>query len=743
MEKKTFAVKGMRCAGCAGNVEKKTGIITGVISSHVDLSENTLLLEYDPEEISGRELTAKTLQIISNLGFSAEEIKKTASAPEQEKTPHPEQDMEEGSFKHFLQFLVSFIFSLLLFYSSMYKMLSLPYFPVSEGANCLIQFLLLLPVLWCGRAFYIYGFRTLLHFSPNMDSLIALCTSSAVIYSIFLVLSGQTGKLYFDSAAMIISFIMLGKFLEARSKKKASHAIREMMKLTPETAHLVKEDGKEYTVKVTELVKGDKVRVRPGERVPADGKILTGETTIDESMLTGESMPVEKGSDSPVTGGTVNKTGAFLFIVEKTGKDTVVAGIIEMMQNARNSRMPIAKPADIVSGYFVWGVILTGCITFCCWYFAANAPFAQALQFTLAVLVIACPCSLGLATPIALIVAVGRGAKMGILIKGGEVFEKAAKVDCAVFDKTGTLTKGLPAFAAMEVAENSPYTENELLTFAASAEKNSEHSIAWAIQRESDSRLLSLSEVSDFKTLPGYGLQCRLGSHKILMGKELLMKENNIDCSFFHNRGCDTHIYFALDGKCLALIHVNDPVKENSLSAVDSLRKMGVTSCMLTGDHFSCAKDTAEKLSIKEFYADLLPDDKLRILQEMQKKGRCTAMIGDGINDAPALAQSDVGIAISSGTDAAIESADIVLMRNDLRNVATALALSRATMRIIKENLFWAFIYNIVCIPLAAGVFYPLFGWSLDPVFASLAMAFSSVSVVSNALRLRKFRQEE
>ncbi|MBR2364248.1 MAG: copper-translocating P-type ATPase [Lentisphaeria bacterium] len=744
MERKTFTVKGMRCAGCAGNVEKKTGMIKGVISSRVDLAENTLFLEYDPEETSGKDLTKAILATVSKLGFTAEEQqKKKIQATKPVPPTFLTREVEEGSFRHFLQFLISLLFALLILYSSMYETFRLPYFPVSGFFNSLIQLFLLLPVLWCGRAFYIYGFRTLLHFSPNMDSLIALCTSSAVIYSICLLLTGHTSKLYFDSAAMIISFITLGKFLEARSKRKASHAVRELMKLTPETAHRVNEDGTENLVNVTELKKGDTVRVRPGERIPADGKILSGETTIDESMLTGESMPVEKGVQSPVTGGTVNKTGSFLFSVEKTGKDTVVATIIEMMQNARNSRPPIARPADIVSGYFVWGVILTAILTFSLWFFAAHVSFARALEFALAVLVIACPCALGLATPIALIVAVGRGAKLGILVKGREVFEKAAKVDCAVFDKTGTLTKGLPTFAAMEILRDSPYTENELLSFAASAEKNSEHAIAHAILREASSRVLTLPPATGFYALPGYGVKCDILSHHILMGNAALLEKNGIPDPFPGETGSDTLIYLAVDGKCLALIHVNDPVKENSSAAIELLRGMGIDSCMLTGDRYANAKETAEKLSMTGFYADLMPEDKLRLLQNMQKEGKCVAMTGDGINDAPALAQADVGIAISSGTDCAIESADIILMRNDLRKVATALALSRATMRIIKENLFWAFIYNIICIPLAAGAFYPLFAWSLNPVFASLAMAFSSVSVVSNALRLRKFQLEE
>ncbi|MBO5761438.1 MAG: cadmium-translocating P-type ATPase [Lentisphaeria bacterium] len=738
MNEKSFIVKGMRCAGCASNVEKRTAKLAGIISSRVDLTANTLLIEYDEEILSGRELVQKVQECISSMGFTAEEIKdegKIFSTPEKEE--------ENYAAKYFFQFVFSLIFSLLLAYSSMYKTFHLPYFAIPDLLNSLLQFLLLLPVLYCGRMFYIYGFRTLFHLSPNMDSLIALCTSAGIIYSIFLLCSGQTGKLYFDSAAMILCFISLGKFLEERSRKKASRAIRELMKLTPETAHIVKEDGTENLVPVEKLKKGDLVRVRPGERVPADGKILSGETLVDESMLTGESMPVEKGVSSPVTGGTVNKTGVFIFQVEKANNESIVAGIIRMMQTARNSRPPIAKPVDIISGYFVWGVIFIAVLTFSLWYFAADASFAKALEFALAVLVIACPCALGLATPIALIVSIGRGAKMGILIKNGEAFEKAAKVNYAVFDKTGTLTKGLPSFAGMERNENSPYTENELLAFAASAEKNSEHTISKAILREADTRMLQLEKVTHFQALPGFGIRCRLQEHSLLLGNASLMKEHDINTSAFDNTGCDTLIYLAIDQKCHALIHVDDPVKENSISAIERLKAMGIRSCMLTGDHRANAASIAEKLSITDFYADLMPGDKLHLLQDMQKEGKCVAMTGDGINDAPALAQADVGIAISSGTDAAIESADIVLMRNDLRGVATALALSRATMRIIKENLFWAFIYNIVCIPLAAGVFFPLTGWSLSPVFASLAMAFSSVSVVSNALRLRKFRREE
>lgn len=742
--KKKFHVEGMRCAACSSAVERKTARVTNVISAVVDLTSNTLFIEAEASCKEEEEVLSKAiLSAIEKGGFTGEEIRDQLPADKETKKSEKKAATGEKSFT-FPQFLLSLTATLLLAYLSMGEMLHLPLWEMSPGVKTALQILLLLPVLYCGRRFYYYGARTLLHLSPNMDTLIALCTGGAILYSFFQLCRGVLTHLYFDSAAMILTFVMLGKALEARSRGKASSALRLLMDLTPETARLLTPDGRETTILAAELKKGDLVKVRAGERIPADGILTEGESSIDESMLTGESMPVEKTVDSPVTGGTVNISGAFIFRVEKVGSESTIAGIIAMMQESQNSRPPIARPADIISGYFVWGVITISLATFLIWFLAAKAPFSQALEFALAVLVIACPCALGLATPIALIVAVGRGACMGILIKNGKALEKAAKIKTVLFDKTGTLTTGSPSFTGMYPRKECGFTENELLSMAAAAEKNANHPLGKAIINESSERLLALPYTSDFRALPGHGVYCTIEKHEILMGNTALMQKHTIDITGSPVlTECDTRIFMAVDGKYVALFTVADRLKESGIQALQMLKTLNIEPVMLTGDNRDTADRIAGEAGIKKYYAELLPEDKVRILTSFRDERSMTAMVGDGINDAPALAASDVGIAIASGTDIAMESAEIVLMRNDLRGVPEAIRLSRATMGIIKENLFWAFFYNIICIPLAAGAFYPLLGWSLHPVFASLAMAFSSVSVVANALRLRSFGKKK
>ena len=741
--KKRFHVEGMRCAACSSAVERKTGRVTNVISARVDLTSNTLFIEAEINSSEEEKLLCEAiLSAVEKGGFTGtpmeeDGVKKDKSSPEKSSDG---QEMEESGRVKFGQFAISLLATLALAYLSMGKMLHLPLWEMGDWTRAFLQILFLLPILYCGRKFYYYGFRTLFHLAPNMDTLIALCTGGSILYSLFQMCRGELAHLYFDSAGMILTFITLGKALEAHSRGKASCALRLLMDLTPETARLLTPDGRETTILASELKKGDLVKVKAGERIPADGILTEGETSIDESMLTGESMPVEKTTSSPVTGGTVNISGAFIFRVEKVGSESVVAGIIAMMQESQNSRPPIARPADIISGYFVWGVIAMALATFLIWTFAAKAPFAQALEFTLAVLVIACPCALGLATPIALIAAVGRGANMGILIKNGKALENTAKLKTVLFDKTGTLTSGKPDFTGMHTQKECGFSENELLAMAAAAEKNSNHPLGDAIIRESKDRLLSLPYTTDFRALPGHGVYCTIGRHQILMGNASLMQKKSIDISSSPLlEECDTKIFMAVDEKYVCLFTVADRLKESSLEALRMLQELSIESVMLTGDSRDTAEKIAHEAGIQKYFAGLMPEDKVRILASFREEKSMTAMVGDGINDAPALAASDVGIAIASGTDIAMESAQIILMRNDLRGVPQAIALSRATMRIIRENLFWAFFYNVICIPLAAGAFYPLLGWKLHPVFASLAMAFSSISVVANALRLRSF----
>ena len=726
MKEMNFLILGMHCASCAASVERAVKKMDGVTKVYVNLATKTMTLSAEESVTPGM-----IIERVTDSGFRAQLIEDRRQTRED----------EEAGGRYFLRFLTALIFSILLFYAAMSGMLGLPYPPIPPLANAFVQIALLIPVLLAGCTFYLYGFRTLAKLSPNMDSLIALGTSAAILYSVYLIVRGDFEHLYFDTAGMIIALIMLGKFLEARSRGKASGAIAELMKLSPETACLMVDD-REALIPVSELKPGDRVRVKPGERVPADGIIEEGSTTIDESMLTGESMPVEKTSGSSVTGGSMNKNGSFIFRVTHTGEDTVISKIIAMVQDAQSSRPPIARLADTISGFFVWGVILIAAATFSIWYFAAGETFGRALNFTLAVLVIACPCALGLATPIALIVGIGRGAKLGILIKSGKALESAGKTTTVVLDKTGTITEGRPDLSGIQTVPNGRFTESQLLAMAAAAEKGSEHPLADAVVRAARERDLTLPEITDFKALPGHGVFCRIHGREFILGNLSFMQTHKIGVGMVDTTGSDSIIFAAYDRQLIGVIRIADSIKPSTAKATEALHRLGVKVVMLTGDHKAVAASIARTLGIDEYYAELLPNAKAEIIRRLQQKGERVAMVGDGINDAPALAQADTGIAIGSGTDIAMESADIILMQSNLTEVPAAIALSRATMRIIRENLFWAFIYNVVCIPLAAGAFVAFLGWTLNPIFGALAMACSSVSVVLNALRLRTFRPD-
>ena len=728
MKKELFNITGMHCAGCAANVERAVKKLQGVSNVYVSIASKTMALERDPKAVSVEEIAAA----VRKIGLKAELVTKENQGREVE-------DEEQGS-AYFHRFMTALVFSILLFYAAMHHMFGLPYFSVSDNVNAWIQLFLTVPIVAAGIRFYTSGFKTLFRLAPNMDSLIALCTSAAIVYSLFLMARGETAHLYFDTAGMIVALIMLGKYLEARSRRRASGAIRELMNLTPPNATLVV-DGRETKVAVAALKAGDLIRVRPGEKIPVDGVIVDGGASVDESMLTGESIPVDKGIGARVTGGSINRDGAFLFRAEQVGENTALARIIALIREAQGTRPPIARLADLISGYFVWGVIAVAALTFLAWLTAGSVGFSGALEFSLAVLVIACPCALGLATPIALIAGIGQGAKLGILIRTGTALETAGQLHTVVFDKTGTVTTGRPEVAEISLAGEGKDSV-ELLRFAASAEQNSEHPLARAILREAERRQIAPVPVSDFKALAGYGVACIAEGRRVLIGKRALMEENAIETAAVNPDGAKANslVYVAADGVLLGVIEIADTVKPDSAQAIRRLHEMGLRTVMLTGDNAATANAIASELGIDEVRAELLPADKAEIVKELQSGGRKVAMVGDGINDAPALAQADIGIAIGSGTDVAMESADMVLMRSGLSEVPAAIALSRMTMRVIKENLCWAFLYNVICIPLAAGVFFAFGGPRLSPVVGAAAMAFSSVSVVLNALRLKRFR---
>lgn len=721
-----FTIRGMHCTACAASIERTIRKLNGADQVYVNFAASLLTLEADPDKLSEEQI----IQAVKAAGFEAEKI---GTTPLEKNAGRAGNDARLA----LLRCIIALFFAVLLFYAAMHDMFHLPYFSVSARVNGWIQLLLLIPVWIAGQRFFTSGFRSLARLSPNMDSLVALCSSAAAVYSlILLVFSRQVPHLFFDTAGMVVALIMIGKYLETRSREKASDAIRGLMDLTPDIAHSVDSDDVETDVPASSLRAGDIVRVRPGERIPADAVLTEGRTTVDESMLTGENLPVAKEPGDPLTGGTVNLTSVFLCRIEHTGEETMVARIIALVREAQGSRPPIARLADTVSGFFVWMVIGIAVLTFVLWFFVSGKPFALSLGFALSVLVIACPCALGLATPIALIVGIGRGAREGILIKNGTALETAGKITMAAFDKTGTVTEGHPSVQAIFPAGET--TEEELLSAAAAAEKISNHPLASAILKAAEERGLQPAAVSAGEEIPGQGLKAQFDGRELCVGNAALLRSCEITPPETAGQGTGTLIYVSLGGKFIGSVQIADPLKISSAEAIGYLRGLNIRTLMLTGDSLAAASSIAAQIHIDEFKARLLPADKAKEIRSMQEQGHVVAMIGDGINDAPALAAADVGISIASGTDIAMESAGIVLIRHDLRKVPSAIALSRAVMKIIRENLFWAFCYNIICIPVAAGVFYPWFGWHLDPSICALTMACSSVSVVLNALRLRK-----
>lgn len=734
----TFDVKGMTCSACANRIEKVTSKIEGVQLSSVNFATEKLTITLDED--------------IANYGQIKAAVEKAGYELVQENDIQPEGKTRDESSKLLTRFIISMVFAVPLLIISMGHMVGMPLphiiDPMMNPFNfAMIQFVLTLPVVIVGYKFYKIGLKNLVKLSPNMDSLIAIGTLTAFFYSVFGIYQITQGDhsyamhLYFESAAVILTLITLGKYLEAVSKGKTSQAIKALMGLAPKTA-MIERQGKELVVPVEEVMVGDIILVKPGEKLPVDGKVIEGSTAIDESMLTGESIPVEKTVGSLVIGASINKTGFIKYKATKVGKDTALAQIVKLVEDAQGSKAPIAKMADIISSYFVPIVIVLAIVSSLAWL-VAGEDGVFALSIFIAVLVIACPCALGLATPTAIMVGTGKGAEYGVLIKGGEALETTHKLTTIVFDKTGTITEGKPKVTDIVTTGQD---ENMILSFAASAEKGSEHPLGEAIVREATERGLILNELESFNAIPGHGISVQIQGKHILLGNKKLMVEKNIDVTPLSEASDQlayegkTPMYMAIDGQLAGIIAVADTVKESSHKAIQTLHEMGIKVAMITGDNRKTAEAIARQVGIDIVLAEVLPADKANEVKKLQATGEKVGMVGDGINDAPALAQADIGIAIGSGTDVAIESADIVLMRSDLVDVSTAIKLSKATIRNIKQNLFWAFGYNVLGIPVAMGFLHLFGGPLLNPMIAAAAMSLSSVSVLLNALRLRRFK---
>lgn len=743
-EHKSFNIEGMTCASCAQTVEKATGTLNGVISSSVNLATEKMTVDYDPAILTVSDIT----QAVADSGYAAHEDIDSMNTVEDSK-------MKKGKYIHSMwkRFVASAIVTVPLLYISMGHMAGLP-LPsaidpmMNPDIFALLQLILTLPVMFFGRQFFTVGFKTLFKGHPNMDSLVALGTGAAFIYSVGATIAIWFGYgdfsevLYYESAAVILTLITLGKYLEVRSKGKTSEAIEKLMGLAPKTA-LVVRDGKEIKLSIGEVAVGDTVIVKPGEKIPVDGKVLEGMTSVDEAMLTGESIPVEKNPGDNVIGASINKNGTIQYKATKVGKDTALSQIIKLVEEAQGSKAPIAKMADIISGYFVPIVIVIALISSLAWYFGGEDGLFS-LTIAISVLVIACPCALGLATPTAIMVGTGKGAENGVLIKGGVALETTHKIQTIVFDKTGTITEGKPKVTDI-ITENG-ISDTELLQLTASAEKGSEHPLGEAIVKGAEEKDLKLSKSENFNAIPGQGIEVEIDGKKLLAGNKKLMDTRNISLKTLAEiadtlaRNGKTPMYVAINDQIAGIIAVADTVKENSVAAIEKLHKMGIEVAMITGDNKGTAEAIARQVGIDRVLSEVLPEDKANEVKKLQSGGKKVAMVGDGINDAPALAQAEIGIAIGSGTDVAIESADIVLMRSDLMDVSTAVELSKATIRNIKENLFWAFAYNIIGIPFAMGIFYFFGGPLLNPIIAGAAMSLSSVSVLLNALRLKRFK---
>ena len=740
MEKEeVFVIDGMTCAACAVTVENAVNKIDNVDSAVVNLTTEKMTVRYNSDLVSEEEIE----KAVVDAGYGASVFDPATAKSQSERQSEATQNMWH-------KFLLSALFAVPLLYLSMGSMMGL-WVPdvVSMDSHPLVfasvQLVLTLPVMYFGRRFYVNGFRSLIKGHPNMDSLVALATSAAFIYSLYGVYHIILGHahhahmLYFESVAVILTLITLGKYFETLSKGRTSDAIQKLVKLSAKTATVIR-DGVEESVSIENVVIGDILLVKPGEKIPVDGRVVSGHSAIDESMLTGESIPVEKVADDKVFGASINGQGSLTIQAEKVGDETLLAQIIKLVEDAQQTKAPIAKIADRVAGVFVPAVITIALVTFAFWYFVMGESFVFALQAAIAVLVIACPCALGLATPTAIMVGTGRGAENGILYKRGDVLENAHHIDTMVFDKTGTITQGKP-----QVVDVITYhgDEKSLLSKVASIEKYSEHPLSQAIVEKAVAEKLDFSEVENFTSLTGRGLQGEVAGQTFYIGNRRLMEELQVDLSASEaavlaaTQKGQTPIYISANQQLQGVMTVADLLKVDSKETVAKLQNKGIDVVLLTGDNSKTAQAIAKQAGIKTVISEVLPDQKSQAIKDLQSQGKLVAMVGDGINDAPALAVADIGIAVGSGTDIAIESADIILMKPEISDILKALSISRLTIKVVKENLFWAFIYNILAIPVAMGVLYLFGGPLLNPMIAGLAMGFSSVSVVLNALRLK------
>ena len=781
--KMTLRIGGMHCAACSRAVERALKKTEGIEEANVNIATEKAVLNFDDKKLKYNDI----VNVVVNAGYQV-------VGKEEDPAERKAKEIKEQK----IRLIVSAVFSIPLFYISMAPMVSIVKFPIpsflvhhiNPQVFSIVAILLCVPVMISGYKFYTLGYPALFRGSPNMDSLVAIGTTAAFVYSIyssilaFMGLNPHGENLYYESAAVIITLVQFGKYLEARSKGKTGEAIKKLMGLQPKTATIIK-DGEEKEIKISEVKVDDIVLVRPGEKIPVDGEIIEGYSSVDESMLTGESIPVEKSVGDKVVGASINKTGSFKFKAQKVGADTALAQIIKLVEDAQGSKAPIAHIADVVSSYFVPAVITIALISAVIWFIALHN-FVFSLTVFVSVLVIACPCALGLATPTAIMVGTGKGAELGILFKNAEALEVSQKINAVMFDKTGTLTEGKP-YVTDIISDD----KDKLLLIAASAENGSEHPLVEAIVREAKEKNIKLLDIENFKAIAGFGIEVFIDNKKVLMGNDKLMNKENINTENYHSymeslskdgkndklmnkeninienynsymeslsKEGKTPMYVAYDNELLGVIACADKLKKESIDAIRRLHKLGIKTAMITGDNKNTADSVAKESGIDIVFAEVLPEDKSKEVKKLQDEGNIVAMVGDGINDAPALTQANVGIAIGSGTDVAIESADIVLVKSNTNDVVTAIELSKATMRDIKQNLFWAFCYNVIGIPIAAGVLHvfrePLIASSigdflvaimgkdllLNPIFAALAMSLSSVSVVTNALRLNFFK---